>query len=115
MLAEGEPMATTKADRVEFGERVRYYRELRDLTPEDLAANIGKSVSTISRIETGSQNVAVGDIKALAAALQVPPSALIDAEGTLTPTAMESLTQSIVNRCTRKLEIVMRDLGKISV
>lgn len=108
-------MATTKADRVEFGGRVRYYRELREFTPEDLATRVGKSTSTISRIETGTQNVAVGDIKKLAEALQVLPSALIDAERTLPRAAIGSMTQRIVHRCARKLAVIMRELDKIGM
>jgi transcriptional regulator with XRE-family HTH domain len=57
--------------REKFGEKVRYYRELHRWSMEDLAQKIGKTKGTISRIETGKQNVSVAQIMQLADILAV--------------------------------------------
>lgn len=59
-----------------FGERLRFLRELRGWQLEALAERIGKSASTISRIENGKQNLTMLDILALAQALEISPSHL---------------------------------------
>jgi len=66
-----------------FGAKVRAYRTLRGWGQEDLASQIGKSVPTISRIEHGAQNLALAEICALAAALDVSICALFDDTDTI--------------------------------
>ena len=59
-----------------FGERIRNLRELRGWQLEDLAARVEKSPATISRIETGKQNLTMVDILMIAQALEIAPSVL---------------------------------------
>jgi transcriptional regulator with XRE-family HTH domain len=108
-------MATTKSHREEFGARVRYFRELREWKIEDLALHVGKSASTISRIETGEQNVAVGDIKALAKALGVKAGVLLGDEHEASPQEPEHLAQAVKQRCVKKLHEVLHELEELSV
>ena len=59
----------------DFGTRVRYYRELRGLSLEVLGSYLGKTRASMSRIETGKQNLKIADIFRLADALRVAPYA----------------------------------------
>src|SRR6185503_12788426 len=107
--------------REEFGARVRFYRELRGWDMEELATRLGKSQATISRIETGKQNVAVGDIKAIAKALEILPSALLD-DPSEPPVDTAALAHKrVVERCAKKshealsaLHELMKEFEKIS-
>lgn len=58
--------------REQFGERVRHYRELRGWDMDELARKFGKTKGTISRIETGKQNVNIWQVIRLADILRVP-------------------------------------------
>lgn len=61
-----------------FGQRVKKYRELRQMSQMKLAKLAGyTSASTISKIESGERDVPQNQIKALADALSVSPSALL--------------------------------------
>lgn len=73
-------MDTIQDDREAFGASVRRYRQMRGWEQDDLAGRLKRSVATISRIETGKQNVAVQDIKAIARVLQIPAAALLGEE-----------------------------------
>jgi transcriptional regulator with XRE-family HTH domain len=99
--------------RQEFGARVRRYRELRGWDMEELAARLGKSQATISRIETGKQNVAVGDIKAIARVLDILPSALLDDPETEKADVAELFKKSVVERCTKKSQAALHMLHEL--
>lgn len=60
---------------------------------EALATRLEKSVSAISRIETGKQNVSVGDIRAIAHALGVPQSALLGEKQAPSPATMRAIVK----------------------
>lgn len=70
--------AEARQSREEFGARVRALRTLKGWAMEQLAASLEKSPASISRIEKGKQNVAVGDIKAIAKVLEVSTSTLLE-------------------------------------
>ena len=115
-------MEDLQQSREEFGARVRLYREMRGWDMDDLAQRLGKSQATVSRIETGKQNVAVGDIKAIARALAIPPSALLDEkdDGEVDTTTL--LQKSVVERCAKKshealsaLHALVKEFEKIAV
>lgn len=53
------------------GEKIRYYRILRNLTQEELAEQIGSSGSYVGRIERGEQNVKLETLEKIANALKL--------------------------------------------
>lgn len=58
--------------------RIRYYRKLRRLTQADLAARIGTTAATVSRLETSDMKVSMTWLQRLAGVFDVQISALID-------------------------------------
>ncbi|WCM25926.1 helix-turn-helix domain-containing protein [Sphingomonas sp. QA11] len=61
-----------------FGKNVRYYREIRDLSQEELALSAGVERSYISDIERGTRNPTVRILGRLAEALEVEPAVLLE-------------------------------------
>lgn len=57
---------------------LRAVRERLFVTQEELSARTGISRATISRIENGEQRPRISTVRRLAAALGVPPDALVD-------------------------------------
>lgn len=66
---EGDPIVRT---------RIRYYRKLRRLTQSDLAALIGTTAATVSRLETADMKVSIIWLDLLANVFNVRVSDLID-------------------------------------
>lgn len=64
-----------------FGERMRYYRKQRGLTLDDVARKLGTTVSSMSRIENGKQNLSMAYIATIAETLEVPVLALFGGDG----------------------------------
>ena len=64
-----------------IGGALRSARQARHLSLSDVAAQAGLSVATLSRIETGKQNVDVSLLVSLAEILRILPSKLLDGEG----------------------------------
>jgi transcriptional regulator with XRE-family HTH domain len=65
----------------EIGGALRNARQGRGMSLSDVASKAGMSVATLSRIETGKQNVDVGLLMSLALILRVQPAALIGGNG----------------------------------
>jgi transcriptional regulator with XRE-family HTH domain len=61
-----------------IGENVKKYRLERDLTQESLANLSGIDWSTISRLERGVVNTSISVVFALADALKIKPSQLLE-------------------------------------
>lgn len=61
-----------------FGQRLRGLRVARGLSQEQLAAAAGLDRTYISGCERGKRNIGLTNIYRLAAALAVPPAALLD-------------------------------------
>lgn len=59
------------------GQRLREARELRGLSPEQLALAIGKTANAIVRYETGHGQPSIITLAALGAALGIDPRELI--------------------------------------
>lgn len=70
------PVVDEAATKEYFGRRVQYYREQLGLTMDDLAGLLGKTKASVSRIESGKQNVSVAGVVELAAILGVDVEAL---------------------------------------
>lgn len=64
-------MGTAQNPQRLFGARMRRYRKQAGLTLKQIAAQVGKTETSMSRVEQGKQNVSLGDIVAIAAALHV--------------------------------------------
>lgn len=60
------------------GECIRSYRELRGMTQEELAAQIGISHTYLGYIERGRQMASIANLHKLSMALAVPIEALLD-------------------------------------
>lgn len=61
------------------GEKIRYYRELLELTQDELAIRAGyKTRSSINKIEKGENDPSQKALKKIADALNVNPAILID-------------------------------------
>jgi len=80
-----------------FGERVKHFRELKGLTQEQLAAEIGVAKTTITGYERGNREPDVAKIKKLAKALCVSGNELlgIELEQKESPTPAEASTGEI--------------------
>lgn len=63
---------------VQLGEQIRALREVGEWSQDQLAYVVGTSRNTIARIERGQQNPTFLLIAAIAAALQVKTSELVD-------------------------------------
>lgn len=64
-----------------IGGALRLARQARRMSLSDVASKAGMSVATLSRIETGKQNVDVSLLVTLAHILRVSPAALLDGTG----------------------------------
>ena len=69
---------TDGAVRSEFGRRLRELRMARGLSQEALADRAGLHRTYLGSVERGERNVALENIHALAAALQVPIKQLFE-------------------------------------
>lgn len=58
---------------INFGKRVRYFRNLARLTQEDLAPLLGLEPGTISYIENGKNNISFAKLPKLCEALKIEP------------------------------------------
>ncbi|MBQ8476356.1 helix-turn-helix transcriptional regulator [bacterium] len=61
-----------------LGKRVKLFRELKNLTQEELAEQIGVNSRTVSLIERGLNFVTADTLNSLALALDVSPKKLFD-------------------------------------
>jgi XRE family transcriptional regulator, regulator of sulfur utilization len=75
--------------RQSFGQRVRRLREAKGWELDDLGQRLGKSRATMSRIETGKQNLKIADIATIATELNVPIAILFG--GTVTEVPREAI------------------------
>jgi len=73
--------AAARATQLAFGQQLRVLRAMRRLTAGALAARCGVSRSLISQIETGRISPSLEVVRRLAAALEVPISALFAGDG----------------------------------
>lgn len=60
-----------------FGRRVRYFRKLKGLSQEGLAAACELHRTYIGGIERGERNVSLKNVEKIARALSVPPADLL--------------------------------------
>ena len=65
---------------LEIGNRIKRFREEKNLTQQELADMIFKSKSSIEKYESGSSNVTLSALLDISKALNIAPSALLDDE-----------------------------------
>lgn len=75
-----------------FGDRLKHFRELKGLTQEQLATQIGVAKTTITGYEKGNREPDVAKIKRLAAALCVSGNELLGIEQKESPAPAEADT-----------------------
>jgi len=63
-----------------FGLQVRYFRKLKGLSQEGLAAEVGLHRTYIGSIERGERNVSLNNVEKIATALEVPIATLLTRE-----------------------------------
>lgn len=64
-----------------FGDNVKYYRELRGMTQNDLAQKVGVARWTISSWELGKHGVSIDKLVDIAKALNISPAMLVHDRG----------------------------------
>lgn len=69
----------------ELGQRIASLRERRDLSRADVASQIGMEESDLAAVEAGERGLAVAELDAIAATLDVPADALISADDAAAP------------------------------
>ncbi len=63
-----------------IGLKIKFYRNLRDLTQEVLSEKIGCSVNYLSLIENGRKNISLKMIHKICSALNISASKIFDVE-----------------------------------
>ncbi|MBI3318268.1 MAG: helix-turn-helix domain-containing protein [Candidatus Omnitrophica bacterium] len=106
-----------------FSQTLWLWRVDRGLTQEALARRAGISRPNLSAIETGKREVSLRTLRALAAALEIPPGLLADGTGPvleksaipLSRAAMERIADGVVRRVpaatTQRLQVVRPPLA----
>ena len=90
--------------------RIKFYRELRHLTQEELAKMTGYSNrSAIARIERGEIDLPQSKILEFSNALKVPPSMLMGNDGTIFAVADDKLEVSSKHLVYAIMEILNED------
>jgi transcriptional regulator with XRE-family HTH domain len=67
----------TKACKTKVGENILYWRKLKGLKQEDLAARVGISTAALSHIENGISKPHIGRMEEIADALQIEVAQLL--------------------------------------
>ena len=69
---------------VEIGARIKYVRDLREATLDDIAKKVGVTKSTIQRYENGKiKNIKIPVVESIAISLNVNPAWLIGKSDTM--------------------------------
>lgn len=63
---------------IKVGEKIRYYRRIKDYTQTNLADMVGNDRQYIYKIEKGKVNPSISTIALLAYALEIPLSKLLE-------------------------------------
>lgn len=84
-----------------YGERIRQYRELRDLTQDDLARRTGIPSTAISRIERGGRKVTLDEAVCVASVLGVN---LLHLAGITDTVGEESKSKDVMSQCAQEVD-----------
>ena len=80
-----------------LGDRIKYYRELRGLSQQELADRTGVGFSAVSKWETSATtNLPIERLQRIAAALEVTPGILLGIEPDLMDPVVTDLQKEII-------------------
>lgn len=77
LFGAGDDLWTCKNSQMGNENRIREWRDKRELTLEELSERTGISTSYLSRMESGARNVSIKNLEKMAAALEISPSELV--------------------------------------
>lgn len=60
-----------------IGEKIKYYRNINDLTQNELALSVGLNRSSIANLELGKQNIGIDTLCKMASVLNIEPNILM--------------------------------------
>lgn len=86
-------------------QRVKFFRELKGFTQEELAEKAKLSTKFIGEIERGAGNPTVESLARIAEALQIPPALL------LTEETLETLSKQEIETIRKALQILKKIFG----
>lgn len=86
------------------GKRLRYYRKTRGWKQDVLATRAGIAQNTVSAIETGARDGTLEVLTALATALEIPVSALVDGTRAPLPGEMPPALRWLLERIGQDLD-----------
>lgn len=97
-----------------FGQRVKYYRNLKGLSQENLAERVGISANTIGYIERGKNAISFSKIPALSASFDVKPYQLfIDTNTNSSDKTIEQIETLLKTANERQLNIFLNIISSI--
>lgn len=100
-------------DYYEIGQRIRKIRKARRLTQEQLAEQIGVSVTHMSHIETANTKLSLPVLAAIASALDVQIDALVyDQPQDCVSTALKDVSE-VLESCTAKEARMIADMVRV--
>ena len=83
-----------------YGERIRFYRVLRNMSQEDLAEQTGITYTSISRIEHGTRKVTLDEAVRFAEVLRI---SLLELAGVPELLSQTEEVKTMVNQCATKM------------
>lgn len=96
-----------------YGERVKFYRELRGMTQDELAKKADIPASSMSRIEKGGRRILFDEAVRISEALAISLHLLAGLEDEATPTVRPKLDEAL--RTLRALTDELEALEALSV
>ena len=93
-----------------IGQRIRRFRKAYGLSQEQLAEQVGISVTHMSHIETGNTKLSLPVFVDIAAALEVRTDDLLDNPATATTSTSLDEIATVLERCTAQEAKVIADV-----
>lgn len=102
-------------DYYQIGQRIRQYRKAHGLSQEQLAEQVGISVTHMSHIETGNTKLSLPVLVALAQALEVSTDALLGQRTPQREVLQGELSEVVKNCSTQQLHIITDTVRTIKI
>ncbi|MGD6817397.1 helix-turn-helix domain-containing protein [Metabacillus sp. 84] len=96
------------------GETIKYYREIRGMTQQELAAKARLGKASIEKYETGEIIPDTASILKLSTVLDVPASELLEHSSPAAPGYDQELDLLIKKAGVKKAKLVLRKINEIS-
>lgn len=98
-----------------IGKNIRYFRESRHLTQQELARKISVGTETIKRYETGQQIPDTQTILHITTVLDIPASELLEKAYQTTPSGIDYEIEALVKKIgTKKAKLILRRASEFS-